>query len=156
MMFSESWVFRVTSYPGESLGHFLGEFRRANRLSLRMVADHLGIRVEWVQAWENPSWRRNPTSLQLIALSKLIDVEPNQLATMLPPKPLHLETRMCPACYEETPIHRSMWQLAGISECEKHSLQLLSVCPVCGTGFRTPALWESECCEECGLAFSQM
>jgi DNA-binding transcriptional regulator YiaG len=66
-MSSQSWVFRVEAYRGESLGHFLGRFRRANDLSHKSLADHLGIRVEWVIAWESPSRRRNPTSLQLIA-----------------------------------------------------------------------------------------
>lgn len=77
-MQSEGWVFRVKAYNGESLGHFLGRFRRANQLSHKAIADHLGIRVEWVMAWEAPSRRRNPTPLQLIALSKLVDVEPKQ------------------------------------------------------------------------------
>jgi hypothetical protein len=48
-----------------------------------VVAEHLGIRVDWVRDWETPSRRRNPTPLQLIALSKLTDVEPQQLTQML-------------------------------------------------------------------------
>lgn len=40
-MVSEGWVFRVKAYPGESLGHFLGKFRRANDLSHKILADHL-------------------------------------------------------------------------------------------------------------------
>jgi transcriptional regulator with XRE-family HTH domain len=71
----DSWVFRVKVYDGESLGHFLGRFRRANELSHKAIADHLGVRVEWVKAWESPSLRRNPTNLQLLALSKLVDVD---------------------------------------------------------------------------------
>nr|WP_290225285.1 hypothetical protein [Trichocoleus desertorum] len=39
-MESESWVFRVKAYEGESLGHFLGRFRRANELSHKAIADH--------------------------------------------------------------------------------------------------------------------
>jgi len=70
-MVFESWVFRVEAHPDESLGHFLGRFRRANVLSHKVIADHLGICIEWVQAWEASSRRRNPTPLQLIALSKL-------------------------------------------------------------------------------------
>ena len=69
-MESEGWVFRVEVHKGESLGHFLGRFRRLNELTHKVLAEHLGIRLEWVQEWEIPSRRRNPTPLQLIALSK--------------------------------------------------------------------------------------
>lgn len=160
-MQSESWVFRVEAQEGESLGHFLGRFRRANHFSHKAIAEHLGVRVEWVQDWETPSRRRNPTSLQLIALSKLVEVEPKQLAKMLPPDRLHLQTRLCAACYAQTPVHRTVWQRAGKSGCDRHRLRLLSTCPVCNMSFQTPALWNSdgvlgECCESCGLAFNQM
>lgn len=152
----ETWVFRVESPPGESLGHFLGRFRRANYLSHKALAEHLGVRVEWVQDWEKPSRRRNPTPLQLIALSKLVEVETKQLALMLPPVDLHLQTRLCAACYQEVPIHRVEWQQAGTTCCQRHRLDLLSVCPVCGTCFELPALWEKGCCGECGSPFEQM
>jgi transcriptional regulator with XRE-family HTH domain len=156
-MVSEGWVFRVKAYQGESLGHFLGKFRRANALSHKSLADHLGIRVEWVMAWESPSRRRNPTSLQLIALSKLVEVEPQQLAEMLPPEPLELKTRLCAACYAEQPFHQAQWQESETEGCAHHHLNLLSMCPVCNTGFRTPALWsDDECCEQCGLFFREM
>jgi hypothetical protein len=152
----ESWVFRVEPHPDESFGHFIGRFRRANALSDRAIADHLGIRVQWVQDWDSPSRRRNPTSLQLIALSKLTEVAPEQLAKMLPSEPLHLQTRLCPACYAEVPVHRSTWQRAGNDCCDHHSLKLLSACPNCKSEFRTPALWEDAHCEGCGLCFAQM
>jgi hypothetical protein len=153
---SKTWVFRVKAYPDESLGHFLGRFRRANALSHRAIADHLGINVTWIRDWEVPSRRRNPTPLQLIALSKLVEVAPEQLARMLPPEPLHLQTRLCPACYAEESIHRTVWQQAGIDQCNRHQAPLLSACPVCNTGFRTPALWDDSHCEQCGLAFEEM
>lgn len=156
MMKTEGWVFRVKAEDGESLGHYLGRFRRANNLSHQALAGHLGIRVEWVQAWESPSRRRNPTELQLIALSKLVEVEPKQLTKMLPPALLHLPTRLCAACYDEIPVHRTVWQRVEKGVCESHALQLLLICPVCETGFRLPALWDDDCCECCGLAFNQM
>ena len=152
----DSWVFRVKAHDGESLGHFLGQFRRANALSHKVIADHLGVRVEWVKAWESPSLRRNPTNLQLLALSKLVDVNCEQLAKMLPPPDIHLQTRLCPACYGEVPIHRVSWQQIGVAHCDRHHLRLLSACPVCQTGFRTPALWEDDQCEQCKLPMSQM
>ncbi len=156
MMPSESWVFRVSAYPDESFGHFLGRFRRANALSHRVIAKHLGVREAWVQDWEIPSRRRNPTELQRIALSKLVEVSPKQLAKMVPLAPLHLQTRLCAVCYGETPVHRSTWQRAKTNWCKRHALRLLSACPVCGTDFRTPAFWENGRCEPCGLLFNQM
>lgn len=156
MMEISDWIFRVVPHEEESLGHFLGRFRRANGLSYRAIADHLGIRVEWIQAWETPSRRRNPTSLQLVALSKLMDVDSEQLVKMLPPSSLYLQTRLCGTCYEEVPIHRVTWQQKGIDQCDRHNLPLLSACPICQTGFRTPALWSKGCCERCRLAFTQM
>lgn len=156
MIETQSWVFRVKAEKGESLGHYLGRFRRANQLSHQAIAGHLGIRVEWVQAWESPSRRRNPTELQLIALSKLVEVEPKQLTKMLPPIRLHLPTRLCGACYAETPVHQSAWQKVDHKVCDRHALRLLSACPVCGTGFQLPALWEDGQCEACKLPFSQM
>lgn len=155
-MASDSWVFRAVPASGESFGHFLGRFRRANHLSHRAIADHLGVRVKWVEDWELPSRRRNPTELQLIALSKLVEVDPKQLAKMLPPSRLHLQTRLCAACYAETPVHLVVWQRSGKVGCDRHGVRLLSVCPVCKQGFRTPALWNDEHCEGCGLAFGQM
>jgi TniQ len=156
-MSSEGWLFRVKAYRGESLGHFLGRFRRANALSHKSLAEHLSIRVEWIIAWESPSRRRNPTWLQLVALSKLVEVEPHNLAEMLPPEPLELRTRLCAACYGERQVHRAAWQQAETNRCARHPLGLLSMCPLCSTGFRTPALWdEDECCEQCGLLFREM
>ncbi len=158
-----SWIFRVEPHPEESFGHFMGRFRRANDLSHKAIADQLGIRVEWVQSWDSPSRRRNPTPLQIIALSKLTEVEPEQLTKMLPSEPLHLQTRLCPACYAEVPVHRSTWQRVNMDRCDRHAMQLLSACPECHAGFRTPVLWESDAgtalrvrCEGCGLAFTQM
>jgi transcriptional regulator with XRE-family HTH domain len=155
-MEAESWVFRVVPHADESLGHFLGRFRRANVLSHRAIAEHLGVRETWVQDWEIPSRQRKPTELQRIALSKLVEVSPKQLAKMLPSIPLHLQTRLCAVCYAETPVHQAGWQRAGNLLCNRHALRLLSACPVCKTGFRTPALWDDGCCEQCGLLFSQM
>lgn len=155
-MEAETWVYRVKAEEGESFGHYLGRFRRANHLSHKVVADHLGINVSWVEAWESPSRRRQPREPQLRAIAKLVDVAPEKLAKMLPPDGLHLQTRLCAACYEEVPVHRAVWQETGKVVCERHGLDLLSACPECHSGFCTPALWEEGYCEECGLRFGQM
>uniref|UniRef100_A0A7C3P9X7 Uncharacterized protein n=1 Tax=Oscillatoriales cyanobacterium SpSt-418 TaxID=2282169 RepID=A0A7C3P9X7_9CYAN len=89
-------------------------------------------------------------------LSQLMGLAPMQLRQMLPSVSLHLQTRLCPACYAEVPVHRRTWQEKGVDQCDRHHLLLLSACPVCQTGFRLPALWEEGCCERCGLEFSHM
>jgi transcriptional regulator with XRE-family HTH domain len=155
-MDAETWVYRVKAEEGESFGHYLGRFCRANYLSHKVVADHLGINVSWVEEWESPSRRRQPTEPQLRAIAKLVDVAPEKLAKMLPPDCLHLQTRLCGACYGEVPVHRVVWQESGKAVCDRHGLYLLSVCPGCQSGFRTPALWLEKDCEDCGLPFSQM
>ncbi|MGH2415805.1 MAG: hypothetical protein ACRDEA_19370, partial [Microcystaceae cyanobacterium] len=75
---------------------------------------------------------------------------------MLPPVGLHLQTRLCAACYAENPVHQRAWQQDESDRCDRHYLKLLSNCPVCQTGFRTPALWESDRCECCGMSFGKM
>lgn len=75
---------------------------------------------------------------------------------MLPPALLHLQTRLCAACYAKTSVHQAVWQRSGKTGCDRHALRFLSVCPDCQHGFRTPPLWEDEHCEGCELAFGQM
>jgi transcriptional regulator with XRE-family HTH domain len=156
LMSIEPWLFQVSAHSEESLGHFLGRFRRANHLKNGQLSSMLGLKYRSVSYWETPSRRRNPSPLQLIALSKLTNVAPEQLTQMLPPEPLHLQTRLCPVCYAEAPVHRAWWQQARIEQCERHQYPLLSTCPNCKTGFRTPVLWEEGRCESCGLVFEQM
>ncbi|MGK7899046.1 MAG: hypothetical protein AB4372_36880 [Xenococcus sp. (in: cyanobacteria)] len=156
MMETQSWVFRVKAEEGESLGHYLGRFSRANYLSQAAIAQHLGVRLQWVEDWFSPSKRRNPSELQVIALSKLVEVPVVKLKEMFPPSNLHLATRLCGICYGEIPVHRRDWQKAESQKCDRHQVKLLSECPRCQTGFRTPALWSEGCCEKCGLTFKEM
>jgi transcriptional regulator with XRE-family HTH domain len=154
----QKWVFQVVSYPQESLGHYLGRFRRANCLSRNGLGELLGIEGKIVRDWEILSRRRRPTPAQLAALSQLVGVPPEELTQMLPPEPtqVHISTRLCGACYSEVPIHQRAWQQSGIEQCEFHQLPLVASCPDCGSGFRVPALWTTGCCERCWLPFNQM
>ncbi len=154
----QPWVFPVSVHPGESLGHFLGRFRRANSLSRQGLAELLGISVVITRAWETPSRQQLPTPTQLARLSELVGIPSEQLTQMLPPKPsqIYLRTRLCGACYAEVPSHQNAWQQAGVEQCHRHQLPLLTACSACGTAFRPPALWENGCCECCWLPFSQM
>jgi len=150
------WVVQVVPDLEESFGHYLGRFRRANCLSYKTLGEELQVPLKIVSDWERPSRRQLPDVAQLKRLSQLTGLSPMQLRQMLPSVSLHLQTRLCPACYAEVPVHRRTWQENGVDQCDRHQLFLLSACPACQTGFRTPALWEAGCCERCGLEFSHM
>lgn len=152
------WVFRVQPYPGESFGHFLSRFRRANQLSSKGLARVLGLTEKTVAFWEVPSRSRPPNYQQLSHLAPLVGLDIEHLAAMLPPprSQMYLATRLCAVCYREAPAHKVAWQLVANPNCDRHQLSLLSACPICGACFELPALWEKGCCRECGKPFAQM
>jgi transcriptional regulator with XRE-family HTH domain len=154
----EPWCFQVSVHSGESFGHFLARFRRANRITSKGLAHVLGLAASSVVRWEIPSMGQPPTEDHLQLISQLTNVAVDELRTMLPAKrpDLLLRTRLCAACYAEVPAHLSVWQLVRTGTCERHELELLSACPVCRTGFPLPSRWESGVCEECLLPFSAM
>jgi TniQ len=152
------WVFRVTAYPGESFGHFMSRFRRANHLSSGQLSTILGLRYIAVSYWETPSRRRMPDKKDWKSLSDMTGLSEARLRSMLMPKhiTLCLRTRLCALCYGEVPFHRLIWQNADVVECDRHGCELLSMCPQCGIDFQSPALWESGQCERCYLPFYDM
>jgi uncharacterized protein with PIN domain len=84
------------------------------------------------------------------------DYCPKQLLKMLPSERLHLQTRLCAFCYADVPVHQASWQQAEVDRCDRHVFRFISECPNCGSGFRTPALWEEAGCDQCGLEFANM
>lgn len=148
----------MTPISGESLGDYLGRFRRANYLSQSALAELVEIEARLSRGLEMPSLGQSLTVDQLKKLSVFLRTSETQLAEMLPPvrSQLHLTTRLCPECYADAPIHRREWQRVEVEQCERHHAQLLTACPACRTIFRLPALWENGCCEQCWLPFSQM
>jgi hypothetical protein len=152
------WLFQIAPVPGESFGHYLGRFRRANELSRVGVAAFLAIDVRIVRGWEMPSCGQPVSLAQLTQVSDLLGLSVSELMAMLPEarRQLHLATRLCPACYADTPIHQRDWQRAELTQCECHHQPFLTACPECGTPFRLPALWENGCCEQCWLPFQAM
>lgn len=152
----QGWVVQVKPGQDESLGHYLGRFRRANCLSQRTMGEELQVPTKTVSDWERPSRRQLPDPEQLARLSQLVGLSPQRLRSTFPPGNLHLQTRLCPTCYKEIGVHRVTWQQKGIDQCDRHNLPLLTACPACQTGFRTPALWSESCCERCRLPFNQM
>lgn len=154
----DTWLFRVDAYPGESFGHFLGRFRRANHLTSGQLSTMLGLRYLAISYWETPSRRRIPSAKDWGVLSGITGVDVAQLQSMLMPKKilLYLRTRLCALCYREEPFHRLNWQRANVTECDWHGCELLSMCPQCGIDFKLPALWAVGECERCSLPFAKM
>jgi hypothetical protein len=155
---SEPWLFRVDPYPEESLGHFLGRFRRANILRTGYLAAMLGVSKRTVSCWEVPSRRLVPDGKELEKLSQLIGVEETRLRAMWASKntELQLQTRLCAKCYSEAPCHKWTWQRASTAYCDRHGLPLLAACPQCGNDFLLPVYWEKGQCDRCGLIFREM
>lgn len=152
----QGWVVQVVPGQDESLGHYLGRFRRANCLSHRTMGAELQVPTSLINDWERPSRRQLPDPAQLERLSQLVGLPPQRLRPMFPPSNVHLQTRLCPTCYAAVGVHCVTWQQKGIERCDRHNLPLLTACPACQTGFRTPALWSESGCERCGLPFNQM
>jgi hypothetical protein len=154
----EGWLFQITPIFGESLGHYLGRFRRANCLTQSALAELILIDARLLRGLEMPSLGHPLNAEQLNKLACGLQLSEAQLAAMLPParSQLHLTTRLCPQCYTDAPIHRREWQRAGVEHCDRHNAPLLTACPACLTAFRLPALWENGCCDRCWLPFAQM
>lgn len=51
----DGWMFQIAPVSGESLGHYLGRFRRANCLSQSALAELVLIEARLVRGLEMPS-----------------------------------------------------------------------------------------------------
>ncbi|MBD1847766.1 TniQ family protein [Cyanobacteria bacterium FACHB-63] len=154
----DGWIFQLAPILGESLGHYLGRFRRANCLSQSALAELVSIDARLLRGLEMPSLGQPLNVEQLKKLAYFLGLSESNFAEMLPPvrSQLHLTTRLCSKCYANEPIHRQAWQCTGVEQCDRHDAPLLTACPACGTAFRLPALWENGCCEQCWLPFREM
>jgi hypothetical protein len=152
------WVFQIAPEPGESFGHYLGRFRRANCLSRSGLAAWMNTDERTVRGWEMPSWGQPLSAVQLATVAGLLGLSVPQLVAMLPAErtKIHVATRLCSACYAATPIHQQDWQRAELLQCVAHEQPFLTACSGCGAVFRVPALWENGCCERCWLPFGAM
>lgn len=154
----QSWLFQVKPFDGESLSHFLGRFRRANDLTPTGLGKVAGIGAA-IARWEKFRFNPPASQQQLEALAKVVGVEVDRLAQMLPPKGvgMNLEPiRLCGACYAEEPCHRMKWQFKQTVGCDHHQLRLLSECPNCKARFKIPALWVDGHCQRCFMTFPEM
>ncbi|HEY9630365.1 MAG TPA: TniQ family protein [Coleofasciculaceae cyanobacterium] len=152
------WVFIVEPYEGESLSHFLGRFRRANRAAVNELGQKSGLGAV-LGRWEKFLLNPFPAQKQLEALATVVRVDADRLRLMLPPQGTgmkHEPIRLCAACYVEEPYHRLEWQFKETRGCDRHQLRLLSECPNCGARFAIPALWVEGACQRCLIRFSEM
>lgn len=151
----------VKPYEGESISHYLGRWRRyeVNSLSSPGGLGRIAGIGSVTARWEKFRFYHFPTQEELEAVSKVMEMDAEELVKMLPTKnqPLKLEPiRLCAACYSEKPYHRLEWQFKSTVGCELHRLRLLSLCPSCGELFGVPAEWVEGRCNKWGMKFSSM
>jgi transcriptional regulator with XRE-family HTH domain len=80
----QPWLFQIEPYPGESLSHFLGRFRRANELTPTGLGKMTGLGGA-IARWEKFRFNPPPSRQQLEALAKVVGVDADRLEQMLPP-----------------------------------------------------------------------
>ncbi|MEH2379858.1 MAG: TniQ family protein [Nostoc sp.] len=154
----QPWLFQIEPLQGESLSHFLGRFRRANDLTPTGLGKATGLGGA-IARWEKFRFNPPPSRQQLEALAKVVEVDADRLAQMLPPAGVGMKLepiRLCAACYVESPCHKIEWQFKVIQGCDRHQLILLSECPNCGARFKIPAVWVDGWCQRCFLSFADM
>lgn len=62
------------------------------------------------------------------------------------------QSPICPECLQSDPYTRAIWDLALITHCPHHGLELLEVCPRCATS-NTRNRSDLGLCQGCGLDF---
>lgn len=152
----------VEPYDCESISHYLGRLRhfKANSLpsatSLGTIAGIGAVTSRWEKLYFNPF----PSDEELEALGNLIQLTPDRLRAMLPPKGMTMQPRpirLCGVCYGDVPCHRIEWQYKDITAiCHIHRLRLLERCPSCKKPFQIPALWTDGKCYRCQRPFTSM
>jgi|GEM_PF-3466284 len=104
----QPWLFRVEPFEGESLSHFLGRFRRANKMTPSGLGKAAGIGAV-VARWEKFRLNPFPSLRELEALAFVVEVEAVRLAQMLPSLGTSMSLspiRLCGACYAQQPCHK--------------------------------------------------
>lgn len=154
----QPWLFQIAPLEGESISHFLGRFRRANDLTPTGLGKAAGLGSA-IARWEKFRFNPSPSRQQLEALAKVVGLDADRLAQMLPHTGVGMKIepiRLCAACSAESPCHKIEWQLKVTQGCTSHKLTLLSECPNCGARFKVPSLWADNWCQRCFLPFEEM
>lgn len=106
----QPWLFRVKSFDGENLSHFLGRFRRANDLTPTGLGKAAGLGGA-IARWEKFRFSPPPSRQQLEALAVVVGLEANRLAQMIPPAGVGMKLepiRLCGACYTQVLCHKTI------------------------------------------------
>lgn len=152
----QPWCFTIEPYEGESISHFLGRFRRENKLTPTGLGKVTELHSA-IARWEKFRFNPRPSPSQLEMLSQVVMIEVEIVQKMFPSQPMKMTPiRLCSACYGEKSYHRMEWQYQTIYQCNRHQLKLLSECPHCGARFKIPALWVNGWCDRCFIPFAQM
>ena len=96
----QPWWFLVEPLEGESISHYLGRFRRENELSPTQLGKISGLGAV-IGRWEKFRFNPPPDREQLEALAKVIGIEADRLAQMLPSQGTGMKLspiRLCAAC----------------------------------------------------------
>lgn len=151
----------VEPFPGESISHYFGRFRRHAAVCISSPST-LGRKAgvgSAISRWEKFRFNPRPTSRELEAMAKFIGIEVAKLEALCPPSGeslVHRSTRLCALCYREAPYHRLYWQFQSTEFCDRHQLPLISRCPACDEKFPLPSEWQEGKCQRCGMKFTSM
>ena len=112
----------VKPYEGESISHYLGRWRRyeVNSLSSPGGLGRFAGIGSVTARWEKFRFNHFPTQEELEAVSKVMEMDVEELTATLPSKnqPMKLEPiRLCAACYSDRPYHRLEWQFKSTVGC---------------------------------------
>lgn len=151
----------VEPKEGESISHYFGRFRRHEAVCVSSpgtLSKAVGIGPVLAR-WEKFRFNPFPSQKELEAMGKLIGLDADRIAQMLPSNSEKMKMepiRLCAACYAAQPYHRLEWQFQSTVGCDRHKLRLLSECPFCKERFAIPALWEQGECKKCHAPFRSM
>ncbi|MEH1931206.1 hypothetical protein [Nostoc sp.] len=101
----------VEPNEGESISHYFGRFRRHEAVCVSSpgtLSKAAGIGPVLAR-WEKFRFNPFPSQKELEAIAKLIGLDVDRIAQMLPPKGEKMKMepiRLCAACYAEQPYHR--------------------------------------------------
>ena len=153
----------VEPYEGESISHYLGRWRREeiNSVSSPGALGRMAGIGSVTARWEKFRFYHFLTPEELAAVSKLMEMEAEELVKMLPQKgqKMKLEPiRLCAVCYREKPYHRLEWQFQSTIGCaprsgslrDRHKVRFLAKSINCHTPFLIPSQWEIGECQHCG------
>ncbi|WBV42530.1 TniQ family protein [Pseudoroseomonas cervicalis] len=147
-------------HDDESLASLV--FRNAARYRFKdpmLIVERLGLHKQSLPALGS----KRPPEDAAAALAALLDVDEDTLEIMsnwgrspnmatvggheIRPRHLHAGLRRsCPLCLQDSPHHRSFWNVAAVQHCTVHGIPLPVRCPGC----KRPPTWRGKRLDLCG------